>query len=93
MNPVFKTSEGLEYEVEFTVGTVSSKFHGPGWEKLVRDYDPCFRDVIKIHLESDDLNIDIEMRLTESRGGQKPIPNPLLVSQNCLSNSIYEVAY
>lgn len=78
MNPVFVTNEALTFELMFTDGPLGSKFHGSGWTKLVSDYDPRYRDIITIHLDSEDLFIDIDMRLRESYGRQRPIPKPVV---------------
>lgn len=96
MNPVFVTNEDLSYEVMFTDGTLMSKFHGPGWKKLVNDYDLSYRDVITIHLDSKNLFIEIDLRLTESRGGHRPIPKTCVALDgfNTMErNYIKETAY
>lgn len=52
MNPVLVTNEDLSYEVNFIDDPLRSKFHGPGWTKLMSDYDLRYQDII-INLDSE----------------------------------------
>ncbi|KAE8799643.1 GATA transcription factor 13 [Hordeum vulgare] len=46
-----QSSEGYLYGVLFTHGRMSSKFHGPSWEELVKDYGLRHRDMMTVMLE------------------------------------------
>jgi len=71
INPIFVSNEGRSYEIKFSDDTLRSKFHGPGWNKLVSDYDLRYGDQIKVYLDGADLfTIEIDLRLNETRGGQ-----------------------
>ena len=77
INPIFVTDEGRSYEIKFSDDTLRSKFHGPGWNKLVSDYDLRYGDQIKVYLDGADLfTIEIDLRLNETRGGQRPVLKP-----------------
>ena len=77
VNPIFVTDEGRSYEIKFSDDTLRSKFHGPGWNKLVSDYDLRYGDQIKVYLDGADLfTIEIDLRLNETRGGQRPVLKP-----------------
>ena len=77
INPIFVTNKGRSYEIKFSDGPLRSKFHGPGWNKLVSDYDLRYGDEIKVHLDGADLfSIEIDLRLNETRGGQRAVPKP-----------------
>lgn len=73
---VFGTTEELSYKIKFTDGNHRSKFHGPGWEKLIRDYDLFYGDIIKLDLQAEDFFFPIDLMLSESRGGHKAFPKP-----------------
>lgn len=76
-NPLFVTNETLTYEIKFTHGDRRSKFHGPGWKKLIDDYDLCYGDFITVNLLGEDLrHIDVSLMLKESCGGHVPLPKP-----------------
>ena len=77
-NPVLITNEDLSYEIYITNEPNRSKIHGPGWEKLISDYDLCYRDLIIINLDTGSLSIEIDLRLNDSRGGHTPLPKPSL---------------
>ena len=74
VDPVFQTREELEYRMEVTHELLRTRFHGSGWSKLVTDYDLGYGDLITIDLGSDSLKIDIDIKLSESRGGHRPFP-------------------
>ena len=74
INLVFGTNDELSYKIKFTDGTHRSKFQGPGWEKLICDYDLCYDDIIKLDLQGDDFLFHIDMMLSESRGSRKAVP-------------------
>ena len=73
---VFGTTEELSYKIKFTDGNHRSKFHGPGWEKLIRDYDQFYGDIIQLDLQAEDFFFPIDLMLSESRGGHKAFPKP-----------------
>ena len=77
-NPVLITNEDLSYEICITDEPNRSKIHGPGWEKLISDYDLHYRDLIIINLDTGSLSIEIDLRLSDSRGGHRPLPKPSL---------------
>ena len=74
-NLVFGTDEELSYNIKFTDSADRSKFHGPGWEKMIHDYDLCYGDTIKLDLQGEDFFFHIEMELNEARGSHKAVPN------------------
>ena len=69
---VFQTREELEYRMDVTHKLLRTRIHGSGWSKLVTDYDLGYGDLITIDLCSDSLKIDIDLKLSESRGGHRP---------------------
>ena len=71
---VFQTREELDYRMEVTHELLSTRFHGPGWTKLVTDYGLGYGDLITIDLGSDSLKIDIDLMMSESRGGHRAFP-------------------
>ena len=77
-NPVLITNEDLSYEIYITDEPNRSKIHGPGWEKLIRDYDLHYRDLNIINLDTGSLSIEIDLRLSDSRAGHRPLPKPSL---------------
>ena len=77
-NLVLITNEDLSYEIYITDEPNRSKIHGPGWEKLISDYDLHYRDLIIINLDTGSLSIEIDLRLSDSRGGHRPLPKPSL---------------
>ena len=71
---VFQTREELDYPMEVTHELLRTRFHGPGWTKLVTDYELGYGDLITIDLGSDSLKIDIDLMMSESRGGHRAFP-------------------
>ncbi|KAI5018311.1 hypothetical protein ZWY2020_043199 [Hordeum vulgare] len=75
-NPVLLTNEDLSYEVNITDETLRSKIHGPGWRKLMSDYDLRQQDMMIMNLDGEGLCIRIDLRFSEYRGGLKAQPKP-----------------
>ena len=71
---VFHTREELDYRMEVTHELLRTRFHGSGWSKLVTDYELGYGDLITIDLGSDGLKIDIDLMMSESRGGHRAFP-------------------
>ncbi|KAE8798644.1 hypothetical protein D1007_26132 [Hordeum vulgare] len=75
-NLVFGTGEELSYNIKFTDSADWSKFHGPGWEKIIHDYDLCYGDINKLDLQGKDFFFHNQMELNEALGSHKAVPNP-----------------
>ncbi|KAE8815557.1 hypothetical protein D1007_07024 [Hordeum vulgare] len=73
-NSVLLTNENLSDEVNMTDETVRSKIQGPGWTKLMSDYDLRQQDIMIINLDGEGLSIRIDLRFSECRGGLRAQP-------------------